>query len=426
MAKTMKYVISCILLCIVLTCIGTMIPPRLVKPQLRKSIDNFSEQVSYPNVIKEYESSKLDDYTDALLLAIAGYDGNESFLHKAAANERWESGIDTAQDLRLCLEDTQAQKTVTEYARYWFGSVAVIRLLLLFFSYSDIQMMNQMLQLGLLVLVMISLFRHKLEHLCLPFFASVLFLTPVSVMLSLQFSSVYLIAMISALLLLHIETSWMLRTENRIAFFMCVGVVTNWLDLLTYPLITLGFPLIIWMAVQEKNKKPERLGGVCMLIAAWGIGYGGMWMLKWVFASLVLGRNVFAEALSQILLRTASDTGERHLTAVLVVAKNVWMVCKKPYIGLALGTAVYEGWKWFRHIGNKGVFGIGRWSENLPWMLVAVLPFVWYVGLKNHSWVHAYFTYRELSVSVLAVFAWMGVRGRRYLEGASYGYKDAT
>ena len=72
MAKTMKYVVGCILLCIVLTCIGTMIPPRLVKPQLRKSIDNFSEQVSYPNLIKEYESAKLDDYTDALLLAIAG------------------------------------------------------------------------------------------------------------------------------------------------------------------------------------------------------------------------------------------------------------------------------------------------------------------------------------------------------------------
>lgn len=64
--------------------IGTMIPPRWVKPQLRKSIYNFSKQVSYPNVIKEYESSKLDDYTDALLLAMAGYDGNESFLYKAA------------------------------------------------------------------------------------------------------------------------------------------------------------------------------------------------------------------------------------------------------------------------------------------------------------------------------------------------------
>lgn len=218
----------------------------------------------------------------------------------------------------------------------------------------------------------------------------------------------------------------MSQTENRIAFFMCVGIVTNWLDLLTYPLVALGFPLIIWMAVQEKNRKPERLGGVCMLIAAWGIGYGGMWVLKWAFASLVLGRNVFSEALSQILLRTASDAGERHLTAVLVVAKNLWMVCRKPYILLVLGMAVYEGWKWFRPIGNKGVFGVGRWSENLPWALVAVLPFVWYAGLKNHSWMHAYFTYRELSVSVLAVFAWMDVRGRRYLEDASYEYKDAT
>ena len=110
MAITMKYVIGCILLCIVLMCIGTMIPPRWVKPQLRKSIDNFSKQVSYPNVIKEYESSKLDDYTDALLLAMAGYDGNESFLYKAAANIFYVPGIIGQRAGCLCLDGRERQE----------------------------------------------------------------------------------------------------------------------------------------------------------------------------------------------------------------------------------------------------------------------------------------------------------------------------
>ena len=98
MAKTMKYVIGCILLCIVLMCIGTMIPPRWVKPQLRKSIDNFSKQVSYPNVIKEYESSK------------AGYDGNESFLYKAAANIFYVPGIIGQRAGCLCLDGRERQE----------------------------------------------------------------------------------------------------------------------------------------------------------------------------------------------------------------------------------------------------------------------------------------------------------------------------
>ena len=38
------------------------------------------------------------------------------------------------------------------------------------------------------------------------------------------------------------------------------------------------------------------------------------------------------------------------------------------------------------------------------YLLISVLPFVWYILIKNHSYIHARFTYRILLISI---FAWL-------------------
>ena len=37
-----------------------------------------------------------------------------------------------------------------------------------------------------------------------------------------------------------------------------------------------------------------------------------------------------------------------------------------------------------------------------PFIALCVLPFVWYVCAANHSYVHAFFTYRELVITALS------------------------
>ena len=48
-----------------------------------------------------------------------------------------------------------------------------------------------------------------------------------------------------------------------------------------------------------------------------------------------------------------------------------------------------------------------RVSENfvnsLPYLIILLMPFAWYFVLKDHSFYHAYFTYRTLTVAFIAV-----------------------
>ena len=38
----------------------------------------------------------------------------------------------------------------------------------------------------------------------------------------------------------------------------------------------------------------------------------------------------------------------------------------------------------------------------LPYMIVGAYPFVWYFILKNHSYIHSFFTYREFTIALYA------------------------
>lgn len=48
-----------------------------------------------------------------------------------------------------------------------------------------------------------------------------------------------------------------------------------------------------------------------------------------------------------------------------------------------------------------------RISQNLvniiPYFIIFFMPFAWYFVLKDHSFYHAYFTYRTLTVAFIAV-----------------------
>ena len=36
-------------------------------------------------------------------------------------------------------------------------------------------------------------------------------------------------------------------------------------------------------------------------------------------------------------------------------------------------------------------------------LIIAIFPFIWYLVIKNHSYVHAFFTYRNLLLTIIAL-----------------------
>ena len=43
-----------------------------------------------------------------------------------------------------------------------------------------------------------------------------------------------------------------------------------------------------------------------------------------------------------------------------------------------------------------------------PILLIGLMPFIWYMILKNHSQIHCWFTYRNLSITVYVILVFIG------------------
>lgn len=130
----------------------------------------------YPKVLSNYSSTQLDDFTDAVILLTAGYDGEESVMEKAFANYRYVSG-DPCESLQTYgTGNTEIKKS--NYARYWLGNLFFVKLLLLFFDYPGIRMFNQIMQLFLLVVLVILMEKKELARYIIPFIVSLLWMMP--------------------------------------------------------------------------------------------------------------------------------------------------------------------------------------------------------------------------------------------------------
>lgn len=193
-----------------------------------------------------------------------------------------------------------------------------------------------------------------------------------------------------------------IRNNNYLIYiFFIIGSVTSFWDLLTVPLLTLGLPLITYILLEEKNN--TLITNTIDTIKAsfiWAIGYGITWATKWVVATIVLKKNIISNALSKILSRTSSEAGDIHISKIDAVKKNTDLLFDGFIIKLFIIVLII----WFiLFIVNrrKNIINI------LPILVISIYPILWYIVLANHSYMHFWFTYRSLGVTVFAILSFM-------------------
>ena len=119
--------------------------------------------------------------------------------------------------------------------------MGVLKPLLLLFEVSDLRIINMMLCLGLsfylFFLIEKTLGRKALVAAMISWFV----LNPVSIIMSFQFSTTFYVMTIASILVLK-KHEW-LREKGRYGlFFLVIGIVTNFIDFLTYPLVGMAVP----------------------------------------------------------------------------------------------------------------------------------------------------------------------------------------
>lgn len=378
------------------------IPVSLIMENYSTSLESIESREGWHRYITDYDMSTLDNNTEYLMLKAAATPfplTEENYLQKVLRcytfNSEWNHGLVFAQG-----EYNGQRFTCDSYERYWHGYLVLLKPLLVLFTYQDLIYLNVILQFVLMFLLLCMLRKQKMAYLQIPFLLLwIVGMQPI-VMLSLDYSVCFYIYMISVLLLLQYRK---LR-ERYGLFFLIVGMLTSYMDLLTWPLVTLMVPLMILL--QYESGMGDRIKRIVSGSCAWGAGYMVQWAFKWLAATLLLDDNVIADAVESLLFRSALE-GEKTLTWGRVVLKNLSVFCNTPSLVLGGVTVLLTILLLYKNRGKL------QWANMVPCLLIGISPFLWYLVTRNHAYEHYWMTWRNLSITVFAVYGGLAEGIRR-------------
>lgn len=354
-----------------------MIPSKSINENVADSMAALNKEKEYPSVnLFDEKATRLDNFTDKIM------------IDKARGTK--ESSI-------------KQGMFVNGYPRYWHGYQIFLRPLLIVFNYSVIRQIYGLI-LVLLIGINFYLYLKKLDiFIAFSFLSSLYFIRTYIFFLSMQFSNVFFVMLIFNMFLLK-NSEKDISNKQYFLYFLTIGSLTNFFDLLTVPLVTLGIPLItvFYLNLKKISLSSEisfnYLKSILLNSFSWGIGYGITWLSKWLLASLVLRKNILADAFRTIIFRTEGDKNV-PLNRIYMYENNINTMFNKFYVVLIACTIILT----IIILIKEREHTISRISLNsLYILLMVVYPYIWYTVLAGHSQVHYWFTYR---LQIIAVFS---------------------
>lgn len=408
----------CFLVCLalllgLLVCCA-LIPRESVRGNVLESASFLCEDKQFRNVVEEADGSKIDRYADAILLGIAfQYDSRDPFVsvltskyyHNPLQNENFNLRDAAEQDL----------PANQQYLRYWHGSAGIVRVLMTFLSLRQIYILHGVL---LALLLFGLLFRLFLRREFVPAFGLLAGFVGIScwyIPLSLEYTWVFLILLVQLhmVLLKGFPRDW----GKRSLFFLISGMITNYLDFLSCETVTLLVPLLLllWLEHRERTFSLRDAGKVFL---AWLAGYAGMYLAKWGLAALALGENVLPYVAEHVGERLVGTSGGADLLTELLNAplRNLRMLFPLEYgaVGTAVGILLVVVLGYLGYVHHRAGFNK---KQVRIYLLLGLVPYVRYLALINHSYLHYFFTFRAQLATLFALALILG-------EITGWGQKD--
>ncbi len=397
-----RYSIWFAALCImysVLLVIGCAVPQSAVEANRQQSIQFLNNEGLFPTPL--YGDTKLDNFSDLAMLSGCGGSSKGGTVFHA----------------------------FSFYYRYWNGWFILVKPLLLLGNIATVRVIYSGIFLLLLgtALIMIS---RKLGYVFSMLFLLALLPARLDIVaVSLQYSHVFWILLVAVIWLCYGKHS---REAMLLAFFV-IGSVTNYIDLLSAPVLTLVVPLAVALLLNFKSEHADGISVRRFLAfpvfgaVNWGCGYALTWVAKWSLSTLITGENVFADAASQAATRShgAAD-GNTDITPtfgdamqriyerfiyrgdVFIYAVVAVVVCVAVACLLARRRAVRE----LKTGASPAFKNMGIVSASL--LLTALMPIMWVLGFTQHTWVHGGFmAHRILCGTLLCLFFLAGLWVKR-------------
>lgn len=353
------------------------IPTSWIRSHVEQSLEVMEVEGERPMYFFYRHSAIVDNHTDKLMI--------ESLIQN-----------------RDYYNPIQASVSVNQYPRYWHGYQVLLRPLMVVFQVQELRYLGMMV-FHLLFFVSAWLLAKKTK----PVIAMLYVLTVASayivvVAACFQYLTTFLVLFSSLIVLL--TKYGRQKPVNYLMYFMVVGMVENFFDFLTYPIITLGIPLIVLLWLQVRDNEAgfkENFGLMFTSSAAWGIGYAMTWIAKWGITVVVLGIRYFWRTMDVVQYRLQGSeedpldrlgTIRRNLKAWMNVQDGGVISWSKVVLVLLLIAILLIVWKKVKEKKTMIAY--------IPILFVACYPYLWYLVMSNHSQIHYWYTYRAQLVTL--------------------------
>ena len=302
----------------------------------------------------------------------------------------------------------------TNYLRYWNGCMVFLRPLLTVFNMEQIYTINKIVLL-ILALILLTLLFLRSKKLAIIYLLTLLVTTSWYAAYCIESSVMFYVMFISSILALIIDkknSKKSVKEVNSMLFklFFVTGIVATFFDFLTTEILTIFIPLIFIIIIRKEENRLGSLKEVIIFVlkacVLWLLGYGLMWVTKWVLASLILNINAFKYVKSNLYLRFNGLQGlpSHDILYKNVIPRNLFAVPFMYYIKENI-----DKWeiKYLITVVIALILFFINWKElkNKKYLLVllfiALTPYIRYLVLANHSYRHVMFTFRDQIITIV-------------------------
>ncbi len=370
------------------------IPVKYMQKNMYSSYDLIEKEGMYHG-LSWNENSILDNYTDAAMLVMSSTETGKNIWLSALCNyTRVIGDLNPNEVLIAIYHYNYSDYDMYAYTRYWEGYMVILKPLLCFFDYPSLRKIVFICQI-ILVSICIFLCGKVDNKLLFSILGLWLFLNPFVTTKSLQFNTITSITFIMIIIVLFIY--W---KKNQIdmkiwdVIFLLTGCATSYFDLLTFPLLTWGAPLALWVYLYYENTIKENILHEIEISFFWGMGYLGMWASKWVLGKAFTGIDVVDDASNEIARWTVSSYN-RWVIYYWTIFKNISASIQISVIIYLITIMIL-----MLRLSKRYKFN-GKFFAN--YLLLFIAPFIWYFITIGHAVQHYWFTYRNMGVCVISL-----------------------
>ncbi len=279
---------------------------------------------------------------------------------------------------------------MNRYSRYWHGQFTILKILFIFMQYDNALLFCSLVLLSFLIFLIYTMTRKIGWQLSIPFLIAVF---STGLYHWRESSLAFMPCPIIALVVLSI-----ILTKKKIhlpELFLTIGACTCYFDILQYPVMTYGFPLLVIVAIWIDKKILDLLKVIIVSGVSWFCGYAGCWFMKWIIIDLVLSKNIIAQGFHIARFRVDGWDFSHFET----LKTNFFTFYPFSFSTIILVVGLFTGLLFlYLKIKKRRII-----PQTLLFLLIATFPYIWFLVLNNHSAIHCIFVHKIQAVSLMGI-----------------------